>query len=105
MTPRIAYNEADAWAQINELDRCSNCRHVIGRDLFGNICENPEGEKPFHVDDHDTCECFAARDKKVTYWISKLVWMALEYNGNNDFMRRLEYHQKNGTDHEFLFGK
>ena len=102
MTPRIAYNERDAWAQIDELDRCRNCRHVIGRDLFGNICENPEGGSSFHVDDEDTCECFTAKDKKATYWINKLVEMAMEYSGENDFFRQLTYHEANGTADKFL---
>jgi hypothetical protein len=31
--------------------------------------------------------------------------MALEFSGQNDFDRRLAYHQQKGTDHEFLFGK
>lgn len=105
MTPRIAYNEQDAWDQINELDRCKNCQHLVGFDLFGGICENPEGEKRFHVSEGDTCECFHAKDKKVGYWINKLVGMAMEYSGDNDFSRRLAYHQSNGTDHKFLFGE
>lgn len=104
MIPHIAYDETDAWAQINELDRCINCVHLVDKDLFGGTCIGPESGFRFRAENNEGCECFRAADKKVKYWISKLVWMALEYNGNNDFMRQLAYHQSKGTDHQFLFG-
>lgn len=108
MIPRIAISEEDAWNQVHQLDRCTNCVFFIDITLFDGTCQNPEGSKPFKIpgDGSDsTCECFRARSKKVEYWIRKLVGMSQEFSGNNDFMRRLEYHQRKGTDHEFLFGK
>ena len=104
MKLRIAYNEQDAWAQIDELDMCINCRHMVNRNLFGGTCLNPEGERPFKVDYNNKCECFMAIEKRIEYWIGKLTEMALEFNGQNDFMRQLAYHQEKGTDHKFLFG-
>lgn len=104
MKAHLANNEAEAWAQINELDRCINCIHLINRDLFGGTCIGPESGFKSRTENSEGCECFRAADKETAYWIYKLVGMALEYNGNNDFMRRLAYHQANGTDHQFLFG-
>ena len=52
--------------------------------------------------DKSSCECFYARSKNVKYWIDKLVAIAMDFDGTNDFMRQLNYHQNNGTDAEFL---
>lgn len=105
MKPRIAYSEQDAWDQIDQIDTCCNCQFMIDRDLFGGRCIGPETGFKFTVRDTDRCECFSALEKKVSYWIDKLVEMALEFSGQNDFNRQLAYHQKNGTDQQFLFGK
>lgn len=105
MKPRIAYNETDAWQQIDQMDTCCNCQFMVDRDLFGGKCTSPESDSPFPVRDTDKCECFSAREKNIAYWIDKLVEMALEFSGQNDFQRQLTYHQKNGTDHQFLFRK
>jgi len=100
----ITSDENDAWEMIERLAVCYNCRHFKQKDLFEGICANPEGDQPFefYVDNTSACECFYAADRKVKYWIDKLVEMALEAGGVNAFNRQLNYHVKNGTDYEFL---
>ena len=98
----LTNNEDEAWAQIEELGRCHNCLHFTQMYLFSGMCGNPEGEEPFEVGLNSACECFYAREKKVQYWIDKLVQMAMDANGVSDFNKQLEYHQANGTDYEFL---
>jgi hypothetical protein len=95
-------NEQEAWDMIENLSRCENCTNFQQADLFAGSCSNPEGEKPFTVNTTASCECFAARDKKVGYWIDKLVQMAMDANGVSDFNKQLEYHQDKGTDMKFL---
>jgi hypothetical protein len=98
----LTSNPAEAWAMIKKLSECRNCSN-FSRNLFEFRCSNPEGEKSFELSsENSSCECFYARSKKVKYWINKLASIAMEYDGINDFMRQLEYHQKNGTDSEFL---
>lgn len=100
---KIANNEQEAWSMIDKLDTCVNCVHFLQKDLFESVCTpHYENERAFMVDHDNKCECFQAKDKKVEYQINKLVEMALEYNGQNDFMRQLAYHEQNGTAHDFL---
>ena len=98
MTPRIAYSEADAWAQINEIDICSNCIHFQRKDLFAGECARLGGQ----VSNDEKCEEWYASDKILNYWIDKLVEMAMEYSGENDFYRQMDYHEANGIDLIFL---
>lgn len=98
MKPRIAYNEQDAWDQITEIDICSNCTHFKRQDLFTGECSYLGGP----VSNDEKCEEFYAFEKRLNYWIDKLVEMAMEYSGENDFFRQLQYHETNGTEHEFL---
>lgn len=102
----LTSNENEAWEMISRIDRCVNCNSFTQKDLFSGTCKNPEsypeGGDSFSVGLGDTCECFAAREKKVQYWIDKLVTMALDAGGVNDWQRRFEFHQKNGTDLKFL---
>jgi hypothetical protein len=98
----LTNNEQEACDQISKIDRCSNCANFTQKDLFYGKCSNPEGSEPFNVGFDDTCECFYAREKKVRYWIDKLVQMAMDASGVSDFNKQLEYHQANGTDYEFL---
>lgn len=100
MTPRIAYNEQDAWDQIDQIDVCSNCVHFIRKDLFTGECGYLGGQ----VSNDEKCEEFYAYEKKLNYWIDKLVEMAMEYSGENDFYRQLAYHEANGTDHNYILG-
>lgn len=101
MTPCIAYNEADAWTQVEEIAICANCVHFKRQDLFRGECGYLGGR----VSNDEKCEAFYADSKRMNYWIEKLVGMAMEYSGENDFIRQLAYHQAKGTDHKFLLGK
>lgn len=98
----ITSNPNEAWSMIDKLSECRNCIN-FSKNLFEFRCSNPEGEKSFELSsDNSTCECFYAREKKVKYWIDKLVTMAMDFDGQNDFYRQLNYHQNKGTDLEFL---
>lgn len=101
---RIAYSEQDAWDQVDVLEKCNNCMHYIHPDLFGARCGRKEANNRL-IDADSTCECFRAKSKRVKYWIDKLVEMAQEYYGSNDFMRRWLFHEANGTSDEFLANK
>jgi len=98
----LANNEQEAWEKIEDLTHCCNCVNFIQIDLFKGVCKNPEGENPFEVGVNSSCECFYAREKRVSYHVDKLVQQAMDYNGVSDFNKQLEYHQANGTDYEFL---
>lgn len=98
MKPRFAYNEQDAWDQINEIDICSNCIHFKRKDLFAGECCYLGGQ----VNNDEKCEEWYAADKRLNYWVNKLVEMAMEYSGENDFYRQLAYHEANGTAEKFL---
>lgn len=96
-------SENEAWGMLDRLDVCANCTHFRPVDLFcGQCMPHFENRCAFPVGFDDKCECFDAKEKKVDYWINKLSEMALEANGQNDFMRQLNYHQRMGTDNEFL---
>lgn len=101
---RIAYSEQDAWNQIDELEKCKNCSHYVLPDLFGPRCGRKEANNRL-IGESSTCECFCAKEKQVKYWINKLVEMAQEYHGSNDFMRRWLYHDAKGTANDFLNNK
>ena len=98
----LTTNPNEAWEMIDRLSECRNCSN-FSRNLFEFRCSNPEGKKSFELSsDKSSCECFNARSKEVKYWIEKLVTIAMDFDGTNDFMRQLNYHQNNGTDAEFL---
>ena len=99
----LANNEKEAWEMIDKLDVCANCIHFNVKNLFESVCmPHFENSHEFNVSHDSKCECFQAKDKQVEYHINKLVEMALEFNGQNDFMRQLRYHEENGTEDEFL---
>lgn len=99
---RLTQDPEEAWEIINALDECQNCENYTPLSLFHGRCNFPEGGELFEVSCDNCCECFYARDKRINYWMSKLVEMTMEYDGTNDFMRQLNYHQEMGTDLEFL---
>lgn len=98
---RLAVNENDAWDLIDGLALCENCENLSANDLFGGFCRLLKRE----VDFDQRCEGFHARDKKVEYWINKLVEMAMEFGGDNDIHRKYDYHEKNGSLDKFLHGE
>lgn len=95
---RLATSDRDAWEMVDELSVCDNCENLLRTDLFGGYCRLLKRE----VDSDQVCEGFYARDKKVGYWIHKLVEMALEFSEENDFHRQFDYHERAGTLDEFL---
>lgn len=85
-----------------ELTECRNCVQ-FSTTLFGYECAGIEDGEKFELScDNSTCECFYARNKKVSYWVSKLYEMYREYSGINDHMRQFYFHEKNGTATEYL---
>ena len=98
MPPQIAYNEQDAWDQIDQITTCSSCIHFARSDLFTGSCVRLGGS----VGNGERCEEFYSSSKKESYWIDKLVEMAQEFSGQNDFFRQLDFHEKNGTIDQFL---
>jgi len=84
---RITSNPDEAWEIISKLDTCCNCQAYTPIDLFHGRCDFPEGGEPFNVSNSDACECFWAKDKRVTYWIHKLVTMASDADGTSDISR------------------
>lgn len=96
-------NEKDLEQMLEKLTVCQNCVHFRSITLFGGSCmPHFENEMEFEVANDNQCECWDAREKKVDYWVNKLIAMWLDASGQSDFNRQLEYHQKQGTDHIFL---
>jgi hypothetical protein len=85
-----------------DLGRCGNCWAFKRSDLFGGICTSSEFGTPFPVDINEGCEAFHAQDKVIEHWINRLVQISLDCDGQNDFFRQLDYHERNGTAEQFL---
>ncbi|QQT44918.1 Uncharacterised protein [Sphingobacterium multivorum] len=96
---------ANNWDEANEmllaLSKCSGCIHFKVTDLFNSSCSRINRA----VHHNDMCECFSSNNKKTKYQINKLVQMLGEYDGMNDFIRQLNYHEANGTENKFLYEK
>jgi len=85
---RITDNPDEAWAIIDQLEKCCNCQAYTPIDLFHGRCDFPEDDDySFEVGGHRKCECFWAKDKRITYWIHKLVTMAQDADGQADQCR------------------
>jgi len=101
---RMAYNEDDAWKMIDQLEVCGNCKHCKSFDLFDTHCELKTTNVKVELNQSCTLfgTSFSPHNKHLKYWIDKLVEMAQEYHGSNDFHRQLTYQQSIGKDLDFI---
>lgn len=99
---RLISDPDEAFKIIDQLAKCKNCESYSQVDLFEFVCHFPEGGGDRYPEPDNCCECFYARDKRINYWIDKLVIMHMDLNGDADFNRQLFYHQEMETYMKFL---